>query len=338
VPTISGDDLLTLLGRSVDDAAVQKSLGDFAHGMQPDRVFEDDELLVDWVTVNELGVEYGFEDEAFVKARDPRERNCGSVLLTQLYFYGDTPKTRAFPYSLPFGVGFHDERRSVRRKLGEYEATLRSYLRDAWRLPGFDVTVAYRGDSGMLESVFCHVPYTAWPPLLGEAARLSPFTPEVFVALFGLRWSSPILRSQLRSLGYEETLRQVRGEHSADLKFRGLELVFAPSAQLVTADQQYSRSPALAGVTYYSSRELDARAWAGALPLGLSFTDCQADIRTKLGRKPAEISDQDRSGTLTWEFDEFTLIVMYSNIENRVLRITMLEPSFWRAAQSDDEG
>ena len=201
---INSDELIKLIGLCSNDVHVQESLSLLARGMQPELDPEDEETLVDWVTVNELGLEYGFEDEAYVRALDPDKRLKGPLLLSQLYFYGDTPTTKPFPYPLPFGLSFDDKAASVRRKLAEYETSRRSYIRDAWRLPKFNLTIAYRGEGGPLESVFCYLPYKAWPSLPGEAELLAPFTPEVFTSLFGLRWSNAVLRTKLEPLGFDE--------------------------------------------------------------------------------------------------------------------------------------
>jgi hypothetical protein len=321
---LTGDALVELLGLGVDDASVQASLSRLARGMQPELDPDDDEVLIDWVTVNEIGLEYGFQDEAYVRAWEPELRRTGRLLLSQIYFYSDTPKTQPFPYQLPFGLKFGDDRARVRQKLVAHENTRRSYKRDAWRLPKFDMTVAYERETGLLESIYCHIPLTSWPPNPGEAELVAAFGPEAFIDLFGLRWSNTELRAHLARLGYEHALPQVRSEHMADFRItHGAELVFVPSGKIPGVDHQYPRSLAFAAVNFYPSRELDAREWIGPLPCGLAFSDSQADLLTKVGEEPASREDGDRTGVAVWQFARFTLSVVYSNIENRVLRVTM---------------
>jgi hypothetical protein len=325
VTLVTGDALLSLLGLEAEDERVKASLAQLAHGMLPDLEPEDDESLVDWVTVNELGLEYGFEDEAYVRALDPTKRRNGKLLLSQLYFYGDTRKTRPFPFALPFGLRFEDGKSETRAKFAEYESTRRSHIRDAWRLPKFDVIVAYDPKTGTLESVFCHVRYAPWPDVPGESELIAAFTPSAFTSLFGKRWSDKTLRAELAPLGYERTLPQIRAEHSADLRFEhGMELMFAPGGRIASANQQYPNALAFAGVTYYASRELDARQWCGALPCDLEFTDSQADLRVKMRVDAAKQDDGDRSGLATWKFSKVSVSVLYSNIENRILRVIMM--------------
>jgi hypothetical protein len=335
--SITGDVLLSLLGQAATSAPVQASLTELARGMQPELDPDDEEAFVDWVTVNEIGLEYGFEDETYVRALDIDERRGGNLLLTQLYFYGDTEKTQPFPYPLPFGLSFSDNRAQVHQKLVANDALRRSYVRDAWRLPAFDMTIAYRRDNGLLESVLCHMPYSPWPALDGEAELVAPFTPEALIGSFGKRWSSAQLRKELAPLGFQRALGDVRSEHSADLRMaHGIEFGFAPGSQVPGADGQFPRALALASVTYYGPRVYDAREWLGPMPLNLAFTDSQADIAAKLGRNPDERGDFDRVGFVIWHFDRYSLRAEYSNIENRLLRATIMAPGYWAASQAGD--
>lgn len=332
----SGDALLLLLGRPASDSAVQDSLANLAHDMQPELDPESgNDAFVDWVTVNEIGLEYGFQDEAFVRALDPELRYKSPFLLTQLYFYGNTEKTRPFPYALPFGLDFADDRYAVQRKMAAFSQPCRAFVRDAWQLQTFDVTVAYQGDNRGVESVYCHIPCTCWAIPAGEAQRLALFTPDAFADLFGERWSSARLRERLAPLAFHEVLAEARSEHCADLHLtHGIEFGFGPGKEVAAADQRFSRALALASVTYYAGRVLDAREWVGPLPLKLKFSDSQANIAAKIGRQPDVRNDFDRTGIVVWHFERYSLRVEYSNIENRVLRVTLLAPGYWEASGS----
>lgn len=331
-PTKSdGAALLELLGQECRSAAVQSALAGIARGMQPELPTEDD--FVDWVTVNELGLEFGFITKSHLQATDEDAPGAQDLVLAQLYFYGETPRTRAFPWALPFGLSFGDDAGAVRRKMGAHEASRRSYIRDAWDLPDFSVTVGYRGDDGLIESIYCHLRFAPWPPVHANAARLAPFTPDVFAQLFGLRWSSPRLRERLGPLGYDGTLANVRGAHMADLgREHGITLTFAPGRTVGTPVAEAPDSPALAGVTYHASRDEDATEWQGPLPEGLNFSNSQAVLVEKLGA-PDQRQDGDRTGMAVWQRRDYVLSVVYSNIENRVLRVSLFAPTFWRATR-----
>lgn len=328
VPT--GDSFLGLLGLAVDDPRVAASLAQFAHGMQPELDPTDPSKLVDWVRVNEIGLEYGFEDEAYVLAYDPDRRRNGPLICTQLYFYNETDRMKPFPFPLPFGLVFEDDRRTVQQKLVQYQSVHRTYVRDFWALPDFNLVVSYYPQTGKLESVFCYVRYAAWPLKDGQAELAARFPPDRFRSLFGLRWSSEELRTELAPFNYEAALPGVRTEHTADfIVSHGLSLKFSGAYRVPAADQSAPASFVLAGVEFYSSRYEDAREWAGELPLGLKFNDTPKQARDKVGQKPAESGERRLDGTVVFHLPEFTLLVLYSTLENTVVSVTMYAPGYW---------
>jgi hypothetical protein len=335
---MDGDKLLELLGQPVEADPVQAALRDLARGIQPELDPGRSDLFVDWVTVNEIGLEFGFEDEAYVRARPIDMRRQGPLLLTQLYFYGNTSRTQPFPGRLPRGLTLQDDREAVRGKLAALEAVRRSYTRDCWLVEGYEIVVAYQAGTGTVESVMCHVPYDPWPLPPDEEDILAPYTPERLCGFFGERWSSARLREALGPLGYASVMTSARSAHCADLRMvHGIEFGFAPGHQVAAASPKFPQAMALATVTFYGPRVFDARMWAGPMPLKLEFTDSQAEIAAKLGRKPDVRRDFDRNGYVLWHFDRFSLRAEYSNIENRLLRVTLMAPGYWRStgARSD---
>jgi hypothetical protein len=192
------------------------------------------------------------------------------------------------------------------------------------------VSLSYQEDGESLEKVLCYLPLAPWPPQAIDAAFYDRFTPAAFVDLFGLRWSSAELREKLEPLGFQQMLPEVRSEHSAELRRQfGLELNFASSEQLRRGDPQHPRSLGFAGVTFYASRELDAREWVGALPQGLQFADTQEQMFAKVGHEPVERAEEDFSGTVVWHLDQYALVVVHSLVENRLLRISLMDLGLW---------
>ena len=318
---MDADSLLELLGLPASDEGVRDALAILARGMQPELDPDDEDAFTDWVSVNEIGLEFGFEDEAFVHASPLEQRGQGPLILSQLYFYGDTPRTRPFPYALPLGLSLDDDRLVVRAKLAAFEDTRRSYIRDAWSLPEYDLTVAYDAQHGRVESVLCHLRYLPWPPL---PVDLTTWTHERFVELFGLRWSDPLLRSALEPFDIERRVGEIRSEHEADYRMtHGCELVFSD-----TPGVSHKGGLALAAIRYYGSRVLDARQWPGPLPFALSFDDGQPELMDKIGRRPEQHEDEVLTGMAAWEFETFNLSVEYSNVENRMLRLTVSAPGY----------
>ncbi len=323
------ESILSMIGLSADDPIIRDYLIKYVRGIAPELDPDDEENYVDWITINELGIEMGFEDEAFLKAWDYEKRRKGSIILSQVYFYSNTEKTLSFPFALPFNLKFLDTRKEVRKKLFEYEATRRSYIRDNWETPNFNITATYNKDTGNLESIFFHLPYTPWPSIESGLKTEYLLSPDQFVQMFGSRWHDHQFRDQLTFFDFTNKLADVKTEHAADYRFTyGFEMFFIEGNKIV-ADQHYPNTLIFAAVTFYAARELDSREWNGALPFGIKFGDTQLNLQAKIGIQPAEQFDDNLSGYAVWHFDKFSLNVLYSNIENRLLRITLMAPGYW---------
>lgn len=324
---MDGQQLIDLIGRPSSDPDVQACLDTIARGMRPELDPDDAECCDDWIVLNEIGLKLGFDDEAHLRAWDESLRRQGEVLLSHVWIHAETADMQAFPGPLPFGLTLCDDAQQVRGKLAAHESTRRFYLFDSWRLPGLDLTVAYRHDGRGLEWLYCRMPEQAWPP---RQPPSRPVRPEEFKRLFGLRWSSLALRSALSDLGLEQHLAEVRKEHVADLRREhGLELYFKEGRHIPRADPRFPKAYAFSAVTYYAERELDSRQWTGPLPFGLDFGDTQRDMGKKIGVPPALHHDVELSGYAVWHFADAGLNVVYSNLENRLLRITLMAPGFW---------
>jgi hypothetical protein len=81
-------------------------------------------------------------------------------------------------------------------------------------------------------------------------------------------------------------------------------------------------------VEFYRRRFEDAREWTGELPFGLIFDDSQETMTGKVGRTPDKQQDDRFKGLATWHFSDFSLEVMYNNIENHLVRISLMAPGF----------
>ncbi|GAA0754574.1 hypothetical protein GCM10009107_31220 [Ideonella azotifigens] len=325
---MGGDSLLALLGRPIEDQGVQDCLERLARGIQPELDAEDREVYVDWIVLNELGLELGFDDQAYLEALDPTLRRQGPVLFSQVIFHADGPVMRNFPFKLPFGLSLDDARQATRTRLDAKSSQRRSYLSDFWRIAGLDVTVAYRDAGHAIQSVYCRMPETPWA--LDSHTRLLP-TPEEFRNLFGLRWSQLQLRAALAMFGIDRHLASVRREHVADMRREyGIELYFTEGRRIVGSDRRYPNAQVFSAVTYYAARELDSLCWTGPLPFDLNFSDTQQDLVRKVGHRPVVHEDALLSGHAVWCFEDGTgLNVLYSNLENRLLRVTWMAPGFW---------
>jgi hypothetical protein len=287
------------------------------------------------VLVRRQGVELGFVDEAYFEADEKWKRRTerSALVLFQVYFYTERADNdiERFTGKLPFGLEWANDRKEVRRKLRKHEAFRRSHLRDAWELPEFWITVSYHKAYKSVDTITCQLEPKPWP----EKGRVQP---EVAVSdwldLFGLPPSSAQLRQQLRQLDLAKRIEQEEDEEEVDFRYEcGLELDFTPARNLKGAyrarlERKSVETRVLGAVRFFRARHLDARQWTGELPFGLAFDDTQDTMRAKVRRKPQEQEDDDLDGYALWRFPEFSLHVLYDNMKNRLLRISILAPGF----------
>ena len=74
----------------------------------------------------------------------------------------------------------------------------------------------------------------------------------------------------------------------------------------------------------------DAREWSGELPFGLSFDMAYPDFVTKIGRHPDDEKDESLTGYALWNFQQFTLHLLYDNVNNVILCVSLFQPGTWK--------
>lgn len=84
-------------------------------------------------------------------------------------------------------------------------------------------------------------------------------------------------------------------------------------------------------LVFHRDRYQDACQWPEPLPCGLAFEDSPELLFEKLRDAPAEQSSSSRGGSATWHFGEYTLHVLYSKVDNRLVRISIHAPSVRRS-------
>jgi hypothetical protein len=320
-----------MLQRHADDPSIEAAFVELGTRRRPELEPTDRDVLMDWVLVRKQGVELGFVDDIFFRAgeRWKRRRKGVPLLLFQIYFYTQRDDIADFSGKLPFAIEWSDNRDRVRRKLSNYESTRRSYLTDTWEMPGFRMVVAYKEEGSAADSVLCLVDKKPWP----EKGRLQPaLDVEDWLSLFGLPATSPELRKQLQPLDVRERIREGEDEHEVDFTFEcGLQLYFTEAKALrrtKKAAPVKRNNLVLGAVTFFRSRELDARQWTGELPFRLSFDDSPLTMLAKVGPPPNRQKDDQFSGVAQWDIPEFSLKVLYNNVENHLLRVTLMAPGF----------
>jgi hypothetical protein len=329
---MNAEDLIALLGLNADDPVVEAVFLKARTRRRPQLDSENPDDVFTWVLVRRQGVELGFVDEVYFKAGEPwkRRRKGVPLILWQVYFYAQRDDVAEDKGKLPFGIEWSDNRDQVRHKLAQFESTRRSYIRDAWDLPAFRMTVDYRKEGKSTDNIVCYLEASSWP----EKERIQPQLGFAdWLHLLRLPASSPVLRERLRPLDLAKRIERDDDDHEVDFRYEcGLELIFVGAENLKRTKQMAPSNRSgnvLGGVRLLRSRELDARQWKGDLPFGLLFDDTQQRMLEKVGRQPDEQEDEGLGGYALWHFPEVSLHVLYSNLKNHLLRVTIGAPGFF---------
>jgi hypothetical protein len=282
-----------------------------------------------WILIRRHGIELGFIDEVYFHAGDIIQRRHHNILLCQVYFYTQRDDIADFIGTLPFDLTWFDSRDDARHKLNHFESTRRSYLKDTWDLPGYRMTVDYKKGYGAIDSIVCQIPIKPWP----EMGRLQVvLTVADWLSLLGLPITSTFLLQRLHPLDIGKRILDSDNDREVDFTFEcGVQLYFTESQRL----KQITRLPTvrkkdlvLGAIQFFRSRELDARQWTGELPFGLSFDDTQDTMVSKMGCAPDKQEDDYFSGIAVWHFNEYSVEVLYNNIENHLLRVMLMSSGF----------
>jgi hypothetical protein len=331
---MSATDLLGLLGRPASEPGIRFALAEFgitsAPALPAPEPPADEQEWFDWLISGRWGIEFGFEDQAYFLAQEPALRGNLPLLLTQLYFYCDHPGVQPYQGDLPFGLLRTDNRAEVRRKLREIDARRRFNIRDVWDMPRFRMIVSYAPDDAGIASILCLLPIRPWPVTQDETTLL-PRTAQL-AGLLGQTAAAPALRQVLAPLGLAPFAFD--GSRVGKWQLRhayGFELSFV-DPEATDTNAEADDLPVLGSVRFYRDRDLDSYGWKGELPFALDFNDSQDVLLEKVGHPPDMRQDSDLHGFALWHFPQFSLHVMYSNLENQLRRVTLMQPGLWVSA------
>jgi hypothetical protein len=332
-------DLISLLGACNTDPAVESALVYFRVRNRPEVEIDEDDAdgpvisTQSWVKNSRAGIEFGFDDEAAWLGLDETQFGRGSMVLTQIYLYGDHEGIRSYQEALPFDLNLLDDRTAVRKRMAAYESTRHSYIRDTWDVQEIRVTVSYTDDESAIAFVLCALREPPLPPLSYALAPVP--TVETLIGLLALPLDDPAVESALDPLGLEDRIEQIEDSSDADfLNPYGLLVYFAAPAK---KGERWRQDTLLSGMAFHQEREQDARRWPGELPYGVTFDDSPEMVARKLGRAPDVHDDEDFSGHAVWNEPLLSFHILYSTMDNRVMRASVFAPGLWKAPGDDDD-
>lgn len=91
-----------------------------------------------------------------------------------------------------------------------------------------------------------------------------------------------------------------------------------------------SAGPVFRSITLHRNRDMESAGWDGGLPCNLSFEDSPETLFKKIPLQPVQQSDSALTGHAVWHVDGYTLHILYSNLDNRLLRVKLIAPGTWK--------
>jgi len=333
------EELLSLLGARNTDSAVESALVYCRVRNRPEVKIDEDDAdgpvveTQSWVKNSRAGIEFGFDDEAAWRGLDETQFGQGPMVLTEIYFYGTHEGVRPYEEALPFGLKLTDDRATARERMARFEATRHSYIRDTWDAPEFRITVSYTEDESAVAFVLCALRELPLPPLNYLLAPVPAI--DTLIALLGLALDDPAVEQALDPLGLQDRIEQIEEIGEADfLNPHGLSITFAAPDK---KRKSWRQDTLLSGMTFCQERELGARGWPGKMPYGVTFDDSPEMVTEKVGRAPDVREDEDFSGYAIWNEPSLTFQILYSTMDNRVMRSSVFAPGLWKGSDEKDD-
>ena len=259
----------------------------------------------------------GFTDSEYQHATDRFRWGHGTLLLTQAYFYAGFDDIRPFTGILPYGLTFADNRATARSRLGLFERSRHSYLNDTWDVDGYRLSVTYTESGASIDRMVCRVLAASIPRTRNV---VFPDLKAVTNA-FGATLGSPEFQRLWGDTLTDEDYKSAHEEGEMDLlETCGVSLAFASSGA----------GPVFRSITLHRNRDMESAGWGSTLPNNLDFEDSPEILFKKIASQPVQHSDSALTGHAVWHFDNYTLHVLYSNLDNRLLRVKLITPGAWK--------
>lgn len=320
--------LVNLLGLPSTDIRVEDALRAYGVLRRPELTIDPtdaDGPIVksqDWVGNLSAGIEFGFQEEGAYMGLDQFDRGVGPMVLTEIYFYGARPGIHPYPYSLPFGLAITNGRDAARDRLDTLLPGRRSYVRDTWDTPTFRMTASYANDGASIDFLVCMLRTEPPEPFEAVTAPLPSIT--TLARLLGKRMNDPALRQVLVPLGLDRQTLDSSNEQIVDFRRTyGFRLTCRKAS---SANRSSAATLVLHGIELIRAGELESRGWHGELPRGIVFDDSPEAAITKIGHQPNQQFDQDFVGQAFWALEQLGLLIVYSTMENIILRVALFTP------------
>ncbi len=318
---MNANEIIKLFGLPIDENRIESLFTELNTLNRPALPDDDKFVYHDWVLVRRKGIELGFTDSEYQAAADKFRWRYGKLLLTQVYFYAGFDDVQPYAGELPFRLIFSDNKETARAKLAGFEGTRHSYINDTWDVDRYRLTVTYTKDGQSIDRIACRVMASPIP----RSQSLTKPSMESLARTYGASIHSPEFKALWGDILDAETLQESIEDGEIDFTQNyGVTVGLAKSS---------GSPPVFRSITLHRNRDSESVGWLGEMPLGLNFDDSPEILFQKIKSKPLQQADSALTGHSVWNFKDCTLHVLYSNIDNRILRIKLMAPGTWKSVE-----
>lgn len=311
--------LTTDFGATADSPRMEEIFLQLNTLRRPQLPDDDPYAFYDWVLVRRQGVELGFVEENYHLGKAKHLWGTGRLLFVQVYYYAGFDDVQRCEMPLPYGLSWVDSREDVRSRMTEAADTLHSSsVSDTWDVPkGYRLTVTYGGNPVRAERMVCQqlcVPLQASQPV-------SPPDLDRIIAHWGCSVTQTDCQALWKPWLNDDAIRQSIDDGKIDLTAS-----FGATLHVESDDG----APLLRAITLHRNRDANSVGWRGKLPQGLDFEDSPDILFQKIREQAMSASQGNITGHAVWNFPEYTLHVLYSCVDNRLMRVKLIAPGVWK--------
>lgn len=284
--------------------------------------FDDEEQDVyDWVLIKRKGVELGFIDKNYYKGAPYYAWFQDGAILGQIYYYSELvdSEVKAYEGYLPRNITWQDDRDTVLLKMEDFsDICKQSYTTDVWYFEEFLITINYNDETDIVERI---VFYLRLPPL-----PQPNITPPNFADI------AKFLSEDISDSKFLDLWRGYITNEELEQAFETDEINLLDTYGVKIHTSSQTGSLLLHNVTFYSNRESDSVGWQGQLPFMLNFEDSPIELFQKINSvfkiEPREYDEEVNDGYVIWDFEYFSLKVVYSTFKNEIQTVSVMIPTF----------
>lgn len=307
---------ISTLGKSIDSEEVRVLFEDLQTMHRPSFDSHDDEQDVyEWVLVKRKGIELGFIDKNYYLGMPNYTWYHQDSLLAQIYFYKGVEGVADCVYAPPFDIDWNDSRERVIHKMQVYSDNYKASFTDTWNIDGILITINYDSESGLVNRVVCQL---VLPPLIPPEGIIPPD----FIVL---------AKYLVENIDTSDFINLWQGYLEKNMIFDAYDndqIDFTSSYGLKLNTSSQSGALLLYSIRFYANREEDSVGWQGKLPFGIEFSDSPNQLFEKIVYEPRDRHDSIVDGYAVWDFESYSLHVLYSNFTNQIQCVTVMIPSF----------